>query len=51
MELINLLMAGLMTLTALFAAYITWQQYGLGRRQFRHELYDRRFKVFLAVRR
>ena len=50
MEIINLLMAGLTTLTAFFVAYIAWQQHGLGQRQFRHDLYDRRFKVFLATR-
>ena len=49
-EIVQLLMAALTALTALFAAYITWQQYQLGQRQFRHELYDRRLKVFQAAR-
>lgn len=50
MEIIQLLMAALTALTALFAAYITWQQYHLGQRHFRHELYDRRLRVFQAAR-
>lgn len=50
MEIVQFLMAALTALTALFAAYITWQQYQLGQRQFRHELYDRRLKVFQAAR-
>lgn len=50
MEIVQLLMSFLTALTALFAGYIAWQQYQLGQRQFRHELYDRRLKVFQAAR-
>ncbi len=50
MEIIQLLMAIFTALTALFAAYIAWQQYQLSRRQFQHDLYDRRLKIFQAAR-
>ncbi|HXH05981.1 MAG TPA: hypothetical protein VNI83_05250 [Vicinamibacterales bacterium] len=49
-ELANVLAASLTAITAVFAAYIAWQQYQLGQRQFRHDLYDRRLKVFQAAR-
>lgn len=32
------------------AAYIAWQQHQLGKRQFKHELYDRRLTVFQAAK-
>ncbi len=50
MENVQLLMSFLTSLTALFSCYISLQQYQVGHLQFRHELYDRRLKVFQAAR-
>ena len=49
MEWLNVFATAFTAVTALFAALITWWQYQLSRRQFRHELYDRRLKVFHAT--
>ncbi len=50
MAFFQLLMTICTVITAFFAAYITWQQYQLNQRKFKSDLYDRRLKVFAAIR-